>query len=324
MDRSREFRLISTGGQNTELVSTADLSPDGGALLVAGIWSGLNWVDLSSGRVLKLSSDKLRAARFLRDGQTFFANVDHEKMLLWPLRVSTNHAGELNASLGLARTLPGADWNISDSASLSDDERLVGGKIDRGEVRIVRRDETNRVTRLRGALNACRPTFSADHRWVVTASEGGGGPCHWDADTGKLVRVLHAHPGNGGAQFSPDGRVLVTSDTTGVRFYDTATWTVTRHLPADLGTGLAGCAAFTPDSRLVAFTTGKRVLRLADPRTGEVLATLTSPEPRPINSLRFSRDGRLLAVATSTDAVDLWDIGLLDEGLKKLGLGLPR
>ena len=72
--------------------------------------------------------------------------------------------------------------------------------------------ETNHVTPLVGVREACRPTFSADHRWVVTASENGGGPCLWEAGTGRFVRLLHSHKDNGAAQFSPDGRVLITTD----------------------------------------------------------------------------------------------------------------
>ena len=138
------------------------------------------------------------------------------------------------------------------------------------------------------------------------------------------MRRLHEHKDNGGAQFSPDGRVLITTDPSGVRFYEASNWNVIRHLPAAHGTPLAGSVAFTPDSRIAVFTIGKRELRLADPRTGEVLATLISPEPRPLNALRFSRDGRHLVVATGTDAVDLRYIALLEEELAKLGLSFPQ
>ena len=324
VDASREYRLVSTGDQEINPVSTADLSPDGRALLAAGRWSGIQLVDLLTGRVSKLDSSSARVASFTPDGKTILSSSDKQGVMLRPLELATNHAGELVARLDPPRIVPGLEWKHSDSVSLSDDGLQIGTKVSSREVVILRLSDTNQVTRLFGAREACRPTFSADHRWVVTASEGGGGPCLWEAGTGRLVRLLHEHSGNGGAQFSPDGCVLVTSDPSGVRFYETATWSVVRHLPAELGTVLAGCAAFTPDSHLVAFTTGKRELRLANPRTGEILARLTSPEPRPINSLRFSRDGRMLAVSTSTDAVDLWDIGLLEVELGKLGLSLRR
>ncbi len=325
VDAPQAFRLISVGDQRLSLVSTADLSPDNSTLLLAASGSSLLLMDLASEHVTKLPLRDVRVAWFMPDGRTIFTSGYAQGLSLWPLDISTNATtGDRTALLGPARTVPGATWKDSDSAGLSDDGRFAGTRISSREVVVMDLKHTNRITRLIGVRQGCRPTFSADHRWIVTASEGGGGPNLWEADTGRFVRLLHPHRDNGGAQFSPDGRVLVTTDPSGVRFYDASTWQVIRHLPAAHGTPLAGSAAFTPDSRLAAFTIGQRELRLADPRTGEVLATLTSPEPRPINSLRFSRDGRLLAVATATDAVDLWDIALIDEELKKLGLGLPR
>jgi len=256
------------------------------------------------------------------DGKNILTSGRAQGLALRSLNITTNDAHELVADLGAAETVPGVDWKDSDSAGFSDDGTRAGTRVSSREVVIVNLRDTNRILRLTGVRHACRPTFSADGRWVVTASENGGGPCLWDGNTGAFVRQLHQHHYDGGVQFSPDGRVLVTSDPSGVRFYDSSTWKVIRHLPVTLATPLAGSVAFTPDSRLVAFTLGKRELRLANPRTGEVLATLISPEPRPINSLRFSRDGRHLAVATGTDAVDLWDIARIGDELKKLGLNL--
>jgi WD40 repeat protein len=325
VDEPQGFRVVSTGDRTLELVSTAEVSRDGRCLLIANPPVGLQMVDLNTLRIFRFGfTNRLRVAWFMPDGQTIFTSGEKQGLMLSSLDFSTNSAGQPEPMLGLPRTLPGVEWKRSDSAGLSFDGKLAGAKTGSREVVVVRLDVTNHVTWLRGKPEACRPAFSADHRWVVTASEGGGGPCLWEADTGNFVRLLHAHAGNGGAQFSPDGQVLVTSDTTGVRFYDVATWNVMRHLPTELGAVLAGCAAFTPDSRLVAFTTGTRELGLANSHTGEVLATLISPEVRHINEIRFSRNGHLLAVSTTTDAVDLWDIALLDEELKKLGLGLPR
>jgi serine/threonine protein kinase/WD40 repeat protein len=325
VDAPRGFRTLSTGDQTAEMVSTAEVSRDGRVLLIANPGVGLQFVDLASGRVVLVERmNTVRAAWFLPDEKAILTSSQRQGLMVWPLQFSTNKAGDIAVALDEARVVPGVDWRGSDSVSLSADGRLAGTKISSREVVVLHLDDTSRVTRLMGEPEACRPAFSADRRWVVTASETGGGPCLWELDTGRFVRLLHAHPGNGGVQFSPDGRVLVTSDSTGVRFYDSATWTVTRNLPADYATSLAGHVAFTSDSRLVAFTIGRRALRLADAHTGKVLATLHSPDPRPINALRFNRDGRILAVSTASDAVDLWDIAVIQRELDQLGLGFDK
>ncbi len=318
---SREYRLISTREQISSPVSTADFSPDGRALLTSALWSGVHWVDLNSGRVVKLDSGRPRAGWFLPDGQTILTSGDNQPALFRPLTLITNAAGELLPRLGPGHAAADVEWRNSDVVSLSDDGRWLGTRLNSREVVVFDLTGTNPVLRLRGPARASRPTFGAEGRWIVTSCPEHG-PVLWDGHTGELVRVLHSHPGYGRAQFSPDGRRLVTSDPTGVRFYDTANWAVLRHWPTHPGSDLVGAMGFTPDSRMVAVTTGKRELRLADARTGERLATLISPEPRAINTLRFSRDGRQLAVATTTDAVDLWDIARIEDELKKLGLAL--
>ncbi len=321
VDASRAYRLVSTRDQINGPASTADFSPDGRTLLTSAVWSGLHWVDLNSGRVVKLESGRPRAAWFMPDGKTVLTSGDNQPAMFRPLLLSTNAAGERLARLGSGRAVPGLEGRNSDIASLSDDSRWLGTALNNSDVVVIDLGGTNSLLRLNSPHLANRPTFGAEGRWIVTSSPDRG-PLLRDARTGEFVRVLHSHHGHGRAQFSPDGRRLVTTDPTGVRFYDTANWTVIRHWPDDVGSDLGGGVAFTPDSRIVAVTAGKRDLRLADARTGERLATLISPEPRAINALRFSRDGRQLAVATTTDAVDVWNVEQIERELMKLGLPL--
>ena len=56
------------------------------------------------------------------------------------------------------------------------------------------------------------------------------------------------------------------------------------------------------------------------PTTGQALATLQAPDPRQIAWLGFSHDGGRLAVATTGDHVQLWDLQLIRQQLAALGL----
>ena len=321
VDAPRGYRLVSTRDQVNSPTSMADFSPDGRALLMASLRSGLHWVNLESGNAVKLESGQPRVAWFMPDGKTVLTSGDNQPAMFRPLTLVTNESGEPIARLGPGRVVPGLEARNSDVAVLSDDGRWLGDQLNNRDVTVIDLAGSNSPLRLRSPLAVNRPTFGTEGRWIVTGCKDHG-PILWDARTGTQVRVLHSHPGHGRAQFSPDGSRLVTSDPTGVRFYDTANWTVIHQWPADVGSEQGGAVAFTPDSRIVAVTTGKRDLRLADARTGERLATLISPEPRAINSLRFSRDGRQLAVTTSTDAIDVWNVEQIEQELTKLGLPL--
>ncbi len=321
VDGSRAYRLVSTRDRNNNTSSAADFSPDSQTVLSAAVSSGLHSVDLVSGHVLKLDASGLRAAWFMPDAKTVLTSGDNQPAMFRPILLSTNSAGERHLRLGRGRAVPGLEGSHSDTASVSDDGRWLGTSLDRGDIVVVDLTGSNAVRRLRSPHPANRPTFGAEGRWIVVSSPDHG-PLLFDGHSGKLAREFHPHPGHGRAQFSPDGRRLVTADPTGVRFYETTQWTVVRHWPDDAGSNLGGGVAFTPDSRIVAVTTGKRGLHLADARTGERLATLISPEPRAINSLRFSRDGRQLAVATTTDAFDLWNLEEIESELQKLNLPL--
>jgi WD40 repeat protein len=78
--------------------------------------------------------------------------------------------------------------------------------------------------------------------------------------------------------------------------------------------------AFTQDNSLPAIAWSANTVRLVKPATGEEVATLTTPDPRPLTWLAFSRDGTQLAAATENQVVQLWDLRLLRDQLKTLNL----
>lgn len=65
-------------------------------------------------------------------------------------------------------------------------------------------------------------------------------------------------------------------------------------------------------------------VQLVDPTDGKALATLQAPEPRQVSWLCFSPDGDRLAVATTGDQVQLWDLRLVRQQLAALGLDWDR
>lgn len=134
-------------------------------------------------------------------------------------------------------------------------------------------------------------TFSPDGRLLATASEqredtapntvtfSNGSLQLWDADSGALVRVL---------QISVDAK---SAD---------AVW----------------CAAFSPDSRLVAVTAETNIflsnqvqgVQIWEAGSGSLLKNLPTTGTYAPERLAFSSDGKLLAGAIGMDTVLIWDL----------------
>jgi WD40 repeat protein len=64
-------------------------------------------------------------------------------------------------------------------------------------------------------------------------------------------------------------------------------------------------------------------IRLVDPLTGIPLATLQSPDSTQIDCLRFSPDGKRLAVG-GDNAIRIWDLETIRRQLAPLGLDWNR
>ncbi|PZG04132.1 hypothetical protein C1J01_45060 [Nonomuraea aridisoli] len=147
--------------------------------------------------------------------------------------------------------------------------------------------------------------LSPDGRTLATAR--GDVVETWDVRTGRRVRAYEG-AGAPALAFSPDGATLAA----GARLLDLRTGQVAPLERAALaGDGAEATAlAFSPDGRRLAFgLEGGRVL-LWDVRDREPLGTIEAG-PAPVDELRFSPDGDLLAVnATRTS---LWDTRTLRE-----------
>jgi WD40 repeat protein len=129
-----------------------------------------------------------------------------------------------------------------------------------------------------------------------------------DVPNGSVLRVFRGQLSPvAGAAFSPDGALLATATFDG----SIRVWNV-----AD-GAGVADIAlgpddwtsdvAFSPDgSMLAAACHDTETARLWDPRTGRALATFDIDADT--TCVDFAPDGRLLAVGSWSDTVDLWDV----------------
>ena len=134
------------------------------------------------------------------------------------------------------------------------------------------------------------------------------GPTVIEVRSGRVLRVFRGQltPVTGAA-FSPDGTLLATASFDGnVRVWGAVDGSVR----ADIALGpddWASDVTFSPDGTMLAGACDdSETVRLWDPRTGRALATFAVGADA--TSVDFSPDGRLLAVGSWSDTVDLWDV----------------
>ncbi len=173
--------------------------------------------------------------------------------------------------------------------------------------------------------------YSADGRRFAVYAEGGDGdgpvdPAElvWDAAApdGPPLRVGSVEAM--AVSLSPDGSLLyVLTQDPGLEVIDVATTAVvaSRKLPAGLvplpepdqnasevGEELADTLEISPDGGTLAVAEGNDVM-LLDAATLTQQARLHGPTGR-VRTVRFSHDGRLLAVGADDHTLAVWDVGL--------------
>jgi WD40 repeat protein len=147
-----------------------------------------------------------------------------------------------------------------------------------------------------------RANFSPNGKWIATVTGGEGALVKgaadlWEAKTGERAdrQFLHGDIVYG-ANFSPDGRRLVTASEDGTA----RVWAVKSGRPVTppiINGSIALDATFSPDSRFVLTTSEDGVTRVWDAANGQLIAQLRSHESR-LNSAVFSPDGKRILTAS--------------------------
>jgi WD40 repeat protein len=298
-----------------------DFSPDGRLLAVTAA-DGVRLWEMPGGReVGYLNVGHHEAACFHPDGARLYT-FGRTGLRCWPVRPDDRGPGSLRvgppellgprAPHGSFRGGRDADGRLVAAADHLNDEadRVVVFPADRPAERTVLGD----------GLKVCTLAVSPDGRRVAAGTFGReAGLRVWDVGSGRLEWSL---PGpHSRLSFSSDGRWLVGGGVNEFRLWAVGSWEEGRPVERAQPEFGAGGLPFRPDGRILALDRTLQRTQLLEFATRQEVATLAAPDLPCLAWMAFSPDGGLLAVATESHSVLLWDLGAINQRLREMGLG---
>jgi len=316
---SREFRRLFTGDLVYQAsCSGLDFSADG-CFLSVGVADRLQFWNASSGAEI----GSLRPVGaclthiFHPNGKVFITAERSGGVYLRPLKCSASASGT-SYSLGRPRRIYQAEDLREMALSLDGRHLAVVANHDPGQSVILDLADPSSKVMLGVHPLADYIAVSPDARWAATGSWQNELVRVWNARSGELARELNM-PSRTRVAFSPDGRWLGTS-TSAYQVWEVGSWTArTLDVPTH-PVPEYNFMAFSPDGKVIAALTEGRKIQLLETATGKPLATLEPPNSTLGWALSFSPDGTQLAVLERSRQLQLWDLRLIRERLKEMGL----
>jgi serine/threonine protein kinase/WD40 repeat protein len=311
LERASAYRSLAAGaGLNAQLEYRNCSLHFGGRLLAVATRRGLSLMDLFTGSERAFLPVRTDWVSFEPSGSLLTATVSG--IYRWPVEATASRPQ--GARIGPPERIPvppysveGWDRNIAHSAD--------GGVLATANfygASVWQRDLPSGAIALTPHENCRSVALSPDGALVATGSQSGGVLKVWDSKTGRLIREFNTGHYWTIPYFSPDGRWLMNRDGQCWRVGD---WSAGPRHPGEHG------VAFDPDMRLAAWGGHKGFIPLVDPATGRELARLEDPHQDVLISLAFNQDGtRLFGVSNESFSVRVWDLRLIREGLRELGL----
>jgi WD40 repeat protein len=145
-----------------------------------------------------------------------------------------------------------------------------------------------------GFLIAARDVLGEHPVWQMLAAASGGPP----------TLKLQADAPVNAAEFSPDGRCIVTGSDRGARVWDARTGKPLT--PPMAHRGRVKTSVFSPDGQRIVTASEDHTARVWDAKTGEALTPPLAHKDT-VNMAAFSRDGELVVTASDDGTAAVWN-----------------
>jgi WD40 repeat protein/tetratricopeptide (TPR) repeat protein len=288
-------------------VTAREVSPDGTRIVAVSQDNGLGLWEKQIGAALPnpiKNQSPVTSAEFSPDGKRIVTTSEDKTAHVW------------DAQTCQPVTEPMTHGDVLNSAHFSPDgKRIVTAS----------RDKTARVwdaqtgqpltDALEHSDSVASAEFSPDGKRIVTASQDETARV-WDAQTGQLLTgpITYGYTasedgtrlsgGVNAAQFSPDGKQIITTSAYGARVWDAQTG----QLRAEPMTHRhwVNSAHFSPDGKRIVTASRDNTARVWDAQTGEPL-TEALKHSGPVASAEFSPDGKRIVTASEDGTARVWE-----------------
>jgi WD40 repeat protein len=313
----RERRTLR--GHAAGRVRSGSFSPDGRLLATLGTDGVRLWKFPASRQVAFLLMRGGNSVVFTPDGGNLIA-CGEAGLWRWPIAADDSEQA-VGVRVGEPQEIR-LPWKAVTGAALSPDgEFLAAVCAGCGAGCIIALNHPEQPFLRLEHFGAVGVAFSPDGQWVATATVGGTGVRVWEARTGRLAEKIPI-AGQANVAFSPKGHWLATGTPEEFRFWEVGTWKKRHGVEPESRVQSPSGMAFSPDETMLAIPRLAGGVKLVEPATGKVIATLDGTAQQP---LCFTPDGATLAVAEQLpdqqgSLVRLWDLRLVRQELAAMKL----
>ncbi|MBP7937723.1 MAG: protein kinase [Phycisphaerae bacterium] len=314
-----ECRKLFADGAADERLWHTEISPDG-QLLAGACEDAVRLWDLERGdQVACLPGRSWHIARFTPDGTALIAGGG-SGLWQWPL-VSEPGAGTARPQIDPPEHIVLPDEGQVEACGLNQEGTALGVVASDSTALILDLKTRRETARFGGHEGLAGAILSPDGKWLACSTWHGSGIRVFDAQGGDKPVFSLPDARDSAADFSPDGRWLITRTGPEYRLWSVPGWQPGLRITRSGTYNLVGPAAFTRDGRVLAVVPSWRQVRLIDVATGRELATLEAPDVHEkINTLSFTPDGGCLVAGNIRRKLHVWDLRLIRQRLAAMGL----
>lgn len=291
-------RVVMTVRGHTDVVSTAEFSPNGRQLASAGHDGTIRLWDFTAPqegpRLVSPSRYMIRDATFSDDNKRL-----------------TSIGGDLTTwELTTSRSLSTRSFPIYYGSALSRDGRFLAGINIKGRDLFLYEATTGKqvFAESGGEFVTSDLAFSPDGSLLAASSRDGMVRVR-DAQTGRLLQSLQGHGSTNAPiclAFSPDGSRLASGVVNPhVKLWDTGNWQELFSLNGQ--GGAVRCLSFSHDSRYLATGAAGKTITVWNATTGTRMFEL-SGQSDSVSCVQFSPDGKRLFSCGSEGSINVWDL----------------